>query len=348
MQTDQNDLLQNQPPSFTVNEATAIALEHYAVKADASSLWSERDQNFRLLTHSGDQFVLKIANSLESVGVIDFQTRALEHIAKNDPHLPVPRTIVTVNGGDYCSIHDAQGRSHMVRLISWLDGEIIDEMRIGPELLCEAGRLLAKLGIALCGFSHPAANHHLIWDLKNSGDLIDLLPNVDEAELRELLEEALSLFQHRVLPVIGNLRAQIIHADLNRGNILISDDESQKITGIIDFGDMVHTPLIMDPAIAAAYHLSESGDPLGQSLHLIGGYHEVTPLEPVEAEILLDLMIARLCTSIIVSAWRVKLYPENSEYLLIHEQQTIAALKHAMTSDLEESRGRIMHLCGHA
>ena len=33
------------------------------------------------------------------------------------------------------------------------------------------------------------------------------------------------------------------------------DDQQDQICGIIDFGDMVHAPLIYDVAIALAYHL---------------------------------------------------------------------------------------------
>ncbi len=269
-------------------------------------------------TNNGDQYVLKIANALESAGVIDFQTRALQHIALADPELPVPRTISGLDGHDYCLIPDQDGRDHMVRLISWLDGRMLEQARYGPVLLRQVGRMLARLGIALRDFSHPAANHHLLWDLKNAAKLLDLLPQIEEPKLRARLEKTLDRFEQSVLPVIDKLRSQVIHADLNRGNILISAGDAQKISGVIDFGDMVHTPLIMDLAIAAAYHLVDTGDPLSRAMHFIGGYHEVTVIEAKEAEILFDLMTARLCTSITVQMWRAKLYPENSEYLTLY------------------------------
>ena len=144
------------------------------------------------------------------------------------------------------------------------------------------------------------------------------------------------------------LRAQVIHADLNRGNVLISTKKPERITGVIDFGDMVHTPLIMDLAIAAAYHLKDSGDPLASALHVILGYHEVTPLEAVEAGILFDLMTARLCTSITLQIWRAKLYPQNSEYLLIHNSYSRRTLKQISTCNTDEFRQRILTACGHA
>ena len=347
MNNDQpGSLLTSDPPGFSPAQACEIALAHYAITATASPLWSERDQNFRMKTGGGTQYVLKIANALEDPGVIDFQTRALEHIARVNPELPVPRTVPDTEGADYCLVADDQGRNHMVRLITWLDGEIVEEADTSEDLLLETGRSLARLGLALKEFSHPAAGHHLLWDLKNAAELLELLPHIDDPELHGLLEQALNTFVARVHPVIGKLRTQIIHADLNRGNVLISSDLPERVTGIIDFGDMVKTPLIMDLAIAAAYHLAETGDPLEKAMHFIRGYHEVIPLEELEADILLELMLARLCTSITVQMWRAKLYPDNAEYLLIHNRQVQATLRHVMSCPAQECRERIRALCG--
>lgn len=342
---DPNSLLTTQPPGFTPEEAVEIARDHFDIEVTASPLWSERDQNFRLKTSDGEQFVLKIANARETPGVIDFQTRALEHIARVDPSIPVPRTIPSNEGVDYCQVADESGRTHMVRLISWLEGDIIEKVNVSPALLFKTGRILAALGLALKDFTHPAAGHHLIWDLKNAAELLDLLPYIDDVGLRKTLESALVRFKSNVVPDLDKFRSQIIHADLNRGNMLVSSDEPQKISGIIDFGDMVHTPLIMDLAIAAAYHLSDKGDPLGNSLHLIRGYHEITPLQDIETRHLFDLMVARVCTSITVQMWRAKLYPENTEYLLIDNDQSQEVLRYVTSQSSEEIASRISQAC---
>jgi Ser/Thr protein kinase RdoA (MazF antagonist) len=343
-----NTLLTTQPPGFSTGEACRMVERYFGFKGTASPLWSERDQNFRFRADSGQQYVLKIANALEDPLVIDFQTRALEHIARTDSSLPVPRTVPDLKGRDFCRVADQQGRKHMVRLITWLDGRIIEESATSPGLLRETGKMLARLGRALRGFSHQAANHHLLWDLKNAAELVDLLPHIEEPELHDHLRDALEDFVERVHPVLGDLRTQVIHADLNRGNILVSETPPERISGIIDFGDMVHTPLIMDLAIAAAYHLATAGDPLGGAGFFIEGYHQVTPLTPVEARILPELMAARLCTSITVQMWRAKLYPENAEYLLVHNRQVREQLKFIRSHPADEMRQQILQICGHA
>ncbi|WP_449376157.1 phosphotransferase [Bosea thiooxidans] len=56
---------------------------------EASELTGERDRNYHL--RAGDaHYVLKVSNPAEDPQVIDFQTRALLHIAAVDPGLPVP------------------------------------------------------------------------------------------------------------------------------------------------------------------------------------------------------------------------------------------------------------------
>lgn len=345
MQSYPDTLLSSASPDFSTDEAVLITSNHYGLEVSASPLYSYQDQNFRLRSNEGKQFVLKISNALERPEVIDFQTRALEHIALTDPGLPVPRTITDLNGEDYCTVEDKAGCRHMVRLISWLEGQIIDETQVGPDLLQQTGRILARLGLALKDFSHPAANHHLLWDLKNAAELRELLPHIEQRSLRELVNKSLGNFEQKVLPIIAGLRSQVIHSDLNCGNIVISETTPQAVSGVIDFGDMVHTPLIMDLAIASAYHLGETGDPLGQAVHFIDGYNQVLPIQAIEAEILFELMAARLCTSITVQMWRVKLYPENSEYLLMHNARARTTLKHFTSSATEKSRRRIMQIC---
>ena len=89
-------------PRFSDEEAVAIAREYYGLEVAAKSLVSERDQNFRLRTAAGVQYVLKIANAAEAPEVTDFQIRALLHIAgrKRQDHLPVgvPEIVRTVDG----------------------------------------------------------------------------------------------------------------------------------------------------------------------------------------------------------------------------------------------------------
>ena len=78
--------------------AQKLAAEHYGLRATAHRLDSERDQNFRLRTLDGRQYVLKIANPSEDRAVTNLQTEALVHLAAVDPDLPIPRVFPALNG----------------------------------------------------------------------------------------------------------------------------------------------------------------------------------------------------------------------------------------------------------
>src|SRR5882672_3352106 len=78
--------------------AQRLAAEHYGLIAAVHRLDSERDQNFRLRSLSGREYVLKIANPAEDRAVTNLQTEALLHLAAADPSLPVPRIFPARNG----------------------------------------------------------------------------------------------------------------------------------------------------------------------------------------------------------------------------------------------------------
>jgi hydroxylysine kinase len=172
------------------------------------------------------------------------------------------------------------------------------------------------VGVALKDFEHPGSNPPSLWDMKRATGLRDLLIHIDEAGLRQLITETLDQFEASCEPVLNSLRTRVIHNDMNRGNVLLDKTDSTRITGIIDFGDMVKSPLIIDLAIAAAYQLQEGDDPLAGALPLIAGYHRVTPLQQLELKILPDLIRTRLITSLLINSCRVKLFPENTDYLM--------------------------------
>ncbi|MCP4544220.1 MAG: aminoglycoside phosphotransferase, partial [Chloroflexi bacterium] len=94
----QDDILETQSPSFSIEQVKDIANKLYGITGNLFPLDSERDQNFRISTEAGDQFVIKIANSAEDPAIIDMQLEALEHIALVDPKLPVPKILFSRNG----------------------------------------------------------------------------------------------------------------------------------------------------------------------------------------------------------------------------------------------------------
>src|SRR6266480_4360905 len=106
-------------PSRPVPIARALALvrERYGFAPRAARLTGERDENFKLTTADGADYVLKIANPAESPAETDFQTAALLHIEKTDPALPCPRVLRDRTGGTHVRFVD-EGVERTARLLA--------------------------------------------------------------------------------------------------------------------------------------------------------------------------------------------------------------------------------------
>ena len=114
--------------------AQKLAAEHYGLIAAVHRLDSERDQNFRLRSLSGREYVLKIANPAEDRAVTNLQTEALLHLAAADPGLPVPRIFPARNGMTELDVTFDDGSTRVVRLLSYLAGTPMHAVAGSPAL----------------------------------------------------------------------------------------------------------------------------------------------------------------------------------------------------------------------
>jgi Ser/Thr protein kinase RdoA (MazF antagonist) len=343
-QTVIQNMLTTTPPALSMAEAATVAAGHYGIHATTHPLVSERDQNFRLDARDGKRYTLKISNDAEQLQVIDFQNRALLYIEEHDASLSLPRVIPDLNGQLHCSIQK-NSRTHFVRTLSWVDGTVLQDEKTNADLAARLGQMLARLGLALDGFEHPGSNPPSLWDMKRAAGLSDLLVYIEEPELRQLAAQTLDQFVSNVKPALDTLRAQVIHNDLNPANVLMNETQPDEISGIIDFGDMVKSPLIIDLAIAASYQLNDDNDPLGGALPMIAGYHSIRPLQPVEMELLTDLVRTRLITSLLINSYRVTLFPQNRDYLMISYNSARNYLINLDRLSADDALDRIQAVC---
>lgn len=305
-------------PRISEARAATILSEHFGIEGELKGLTSERDTNFHVIA-GDDEYVLKLANSAEDIGVTEFQNRALLHIALNDAELPVPRVVAATNGDRMISVQGDDGRVHTARLLTWIHGVPLEDADIDVSVARPLGRALARLGKALQGYEHLSSNYHLLWDLKRAARLRKLLPHVADPGVSDLCKGVLDRFESQVEPVLGDLRWQVIFNDLNPGNVLFDPGSPDEVAGIIDFGDMVYSPLIVDVAVACAYLVREDGDTLGDVELFLDAYTSVLPLGAEEVGVLYSLIILRMVATVLISNWRAAKYPENKDYLLRSE-----------------------------
>jgi 4-aminobutyrate aminotransferase-like enzyme len=296
------------PPALTADQARRIARERFGIDGQASPLVSERDQNFAILPVDGEGWVLKISNSAEDPAVVEMEVAAVEHVARVDPRLPVPRARPALDGSPI-SIVEQDGARHLVRLIPLLPGRTWQPPELDEATVRDIGTVTGRLAVALRGFFHPAAGRAIEWDQKH---LLDLAPNAElvrDPQRRALLDRVMERFTRNVAPALPTLRAQVIHNDVTLDNLLL--DESGEVTGIIDFGDMAHTALVLDVPATLQSLFREREDIFAVASAFLPGYASVQPLERIEAELLADLLAGRMAQTILISEWRTRQFPDN-------------------------------------
>ena len=303
------DVLDTAPPTLSPSDAEAIARSTYGLDASAEPLVSERDQNFRLTDADGGAWILKVSNAAEERAVVEMEVAAVERIAALDPELPVPVARATRDG---LPIADAgtSGASHIVRLLPVMPGRTADPADLDHDAIAGIGAVVARLGRALRGFFHPAAGRVILWDQQHLPRLFDNASLIEDPRRRDLLDRVITRFETRALPRLPLLRAQVIHNDVTLDNLLL--DEGGRVTGIIDFGDMAHTALVLDVPATLQSLVRGRTDIFDVAEAFLAGYASETSLEPLEAELMGDLLAGRMAQTILISAFRTRQYPDNA------------------------------------
>ena len=321
MSSDPFLVLTEAAPRFSVAGATAALSQHFGIDGLLEAIDSERDQNFHVRAASGEQFVLKVANSTEDAGVTDLQNQALRHIEHADPDFPVPRLRKTLAGELSATAAAEDGREHVVRLLSWLDGTPLRFVTGARDVAAPMGHCLARLDCALQGFEHPSDDYSLLWDIKRASRLTGLLDNIGDKGLRDTCAGLLARFDTSISPALNGLRWQFIHNDLNPGNVLVETGTVNVLAGVIDFGDAVRSPLIVDVAVAAAYLCHADDDPFVDVVQFLAAYTSKLPLLQQEIEVLCDLILMRNVLTILIANWRAVRFPGNRAYILRSEEK---------------------------
>jgi len=338
------DPLASAPPAFGDEEAGKILAASFGVTGALTALAGERDQNFRVDAGDGRRFLFKISNPADSPPILGMQAAALRHIEQVDPGLPVMRTLPGAAGEPWVAVPGPDGRAYPARLFTFLPGRTVASTALTTGAIRSFGQTTARLGRALRGFFHPAADYEILWDISRFAALRPLLAHVADGARRARAERALDRFDARVAPVLPGLRAQVIHADMSLENALLGDDLS--VSGIVDFGDMTHAALVCDLAVAVADVLHGRDDAIGAAEAMIGGYVAVTPLDEEEAGLLGDLVAARLATEILVTAWRRDLYPDHTDRGGISESAAHAFLALIEAAGPDTVTGRFREAAG--
>ena len=310
-----NDLLESigvEAPSLDTSVVAEAVVGQFGLEGNYAPLVSERDQNFRLTTVNNDRYLVKLTSPVEDRTATDFQISALHHLA-NCGISGVPRNVFTTSGESRGSIGLDDGSSLCLRVLTWVEGSLLDDSELTPGIAGALGHRLAEIDKALESFSGEGDGQASLWDTQRAERLRSLLVHVDDSPVRQQVEAVLDEFDKRVTPALKTFPRQAIHNDANTENILL--DTSGGVSGIIDFGDMLQAPRIIEVSTAAAYLRSGDSDPMRFIAPLVAGYQQRNPLSESELDVLFDLIRTRLAMTIIHFYWRLAARGKDDPYL---------------------------------
>ena len=324
-------MMHTQP--LPLERAAGLVRERYGFDARAARLTGERDENFRMSTSDGREFVLKVAHPAESPAVSELTTAALLRLESADASLPVPRVMRDRAGRTEVRFRDERDVERTARLLTYLPGEPLISTAGSRALRAACGRIGGRLTRALRTFTHPAARRAVVWDVRHAGHFAGLLAEIPDFPRPRDASAVLARIVPRIDSQFPRLRQQVVHNDLNPRNILVS--AAGEVSGIIDFGDMTFTAIIADVAVTAAEHIPEDctagGATAAQSVgDVANAYHECMPLLPQERAMLGTLVAARLVANVVVHEWHLHHNPAGDHYRplaadFIRERLAIAA-----------------------
>ncbi|HEY0201526.1 MAG TPA: phosphotransferase [Burkholderiaceae bacterium] len=270
--------------------------------------------------------VLKVTNPQEDMHTTEQQTACMQHVLRTDRGLPLAQVHPALSGAYIVRAALADGRISSLRLLDYLPGQ---PQHLVPASLAQAkalGTILGRLDLALASFACADRAGDLLWDLQNFAQVTALMPHMEagftRATIATVARMAAGLPDLR-LPV---WRRQLIHNDLNPHNVLMAED-GITVSGILDFGDMVCGPLVADLAVAASYQLGiDAATDRARCNVMVAAYDAAFALLPDEQAALPVLMALRLATTVLVTEWRAKRYPQNRDYILRNNPRARAGL----------------------
>jgi len=322
-------VISTQPPQLSDSEVQEIIQNIYGIEASVLTLDSERDQNFHLKGDDGNEYVLKISNPKEDLDLIKLQSASLKHIHAFDQSLNVPVPIESIEGK---IVNHVDG--NIVRVQSFLKGIFIKDVENPSlQLLNEFGKYLGKLDIAFKAFDYPELKRDWVWDVRNIGFLKTHLQYIENQNDQDIIAHFIANYESNIYPIEKYLRRQYIHNDGNDHNVLLN--EKGHIAGIIDFGDMAHTFLACELAVAISYLILEDENPREKIKAVVDGYQIILPLLAEEIDSLIYLICMRACLTVVTANYRKKLFPDN-KYISVTEPQSWNFLRNLADMDLRK------------
>lgn len=330
-------------PTISFDQARLLIEGHYdLVIQSIRSLPSERDQNFQITTADDKNYVLKVSNGLEDRSFLDGQDAMLRHLTAR---IDVCPTVFPNNNGNTVFEVELNGSKHLVRLVSFIDGQPLASVLFrDPSLLTDLGRRMGQISCVLEGFDHPAFHRDFHWDLANARQVVhEKIVLIEDADLRHSIQYFANQFDRHTSKFLRTLPKSVIHNDANDGNVIVSNDHS--VVGIIDIGDAVYSWAVGELAIAIAYAILDQAAPLSLATEMVAAFNEESKLQEDELGAIFGLVCMRLCVSAVIAADQQQQRPDDP-YLAVSQAPIRRTFPKLMNIPYKIATGTFRQACG--
>jgi Ser/Thr protein kinase RdoA (MazF antagonist) len=274
-----------------MTEHEQIATDWFGMVGESSPLPGYTDENTKIVDQNGGTVLLRISPSDRDPDEIAFCQVVIAATA--DLEVGTPAIVPTIGGDGWAILNDGR----IAHMYTWVDGTPFSEVGCPAHLVGEIGAVAGSMVCCLRVVQAWQRPPGFQWEITGAGEVVrDQMVFVDDGRSRDLIGRVLDRFDRIDLSLLPR---QVIHNDLNSENLLVRDDA---IVGVIDFADVVESVRIAELAIACAYAMLDQDDPVAVAADVIAGYRSVTEPTAAELDVLLDLILVRLATSVTMSA----------------------------------------------
>ncbi|MGX1777000.1 phosphotransferase [Nocardia brasiliensis] len=296
----------------------AALRKYFGRSGNLTRIPTEKDDTF-VFGDDAERLLVKVSGAQETKSVVHLQTAVLRHIAAVAPDLPIPALLPGIDGAyEYDLVPPDADETRVLRVMKFLPGSALSENWPTAAQLAAVGRAQAAITNALAGFTHPAQDRTLAWDLRYFPTLRPLLDDVADLGDRNLGERIFGAYADRVQDRVPGLHHQVVHGDFSAHNVLVDAGISEYVCGIIDFGDTGRTAELFDVAIAVSNQLDAGDDPWRRGLDLLTGYLTARPLDSAALALLPIAAAARSLQRALIAQWRARRDPARADYVLSH------------------------------
>jgi homoserine kinase type II len=185
-------------------------------------------------------YLLRVYQAERSVDEVEFELSVLRRLT--DAGMPVQRPIGAVDSPPTA----LDGRLYSI--LTFIEGDVMDEADISPDIGKQMGRILGDMQNALRGFVPAGGKERCDVDFidKLVRESVALLDGQGEKPFAERIATG---WQRARVPFLADeLPLGLVHADLYPGNVIM---QKGTVVGVIDFDDAYWGTQFFDVAIAA-------------------------------------------------------------------------------------------------